>query len=91
MLGNNISTSYIDDCINLIFPHEIYLTEIKRLTNDDDKNKMVQIFEDIFNENIPVRNTILKYFKFTNKYVTEENIAYTNARCSSVAKILENT
>ena len=84
--GNNVNQSYIDDCINIIFPHEVYLTEIKRLTNEEDKIKMIQIFEDLFNENIPVRTTISKFFKFTNKYETESNVAYTNARCASVSK-----
>ena len=30
-MGNNINTDYLDSCINLIFPFEVYLQENKRL------------------------------------------------------------
>ena len=34
---------YADECINLIFPYEIYLTENKRLESNEDKAKLKQI------------------------------------------------
>jgi hypothetical protein len=36
-MGNNINTDYLDSCIDVIFPYEVYLQENKRLKSEDDK------------------------------------------------------
>jgi hypothetical protein len=84
--GNNVDKSYRDNCLNIIFPHEIFLKENKRLLNEEDKQKLISIVEDLFDENIPVIDTITKYFKFTDKIETVDNIAYQNTTCTFVAK-----
>lgn len=85
-IGNNIDADYLDTCINMIFPHEIYLKENKRLKTEEDKVILKQFKNDIFNTKLSEINIIKKYFQMTDKITTESNIAYTNKRCSSVAK-----
>ena len=82
-------TEYIDQCINVIFPYEIFLYENKRLTKEEDKRKLKQILKDIFNKDIPLRRIIRKSFKFT-KDITHSlnNIAYLNNTCKSVSNAL---
>jgi hypothetical protein len=58
--------TYADECINNIFPYEIYLKENKRLKTQEDKDKLDQIYNDIFNKDIPLETTVRKYFKFTD-------------------------
>jgi hypothetical protein len=78
---------YADNCINKIFKYEIYLEENKRLKSDDDKKKLKQIKADIFNKDIPLIDTIKKYFKFTTNITkSENNIAFMNDTCKEVAK-----
>ena len=78
---------YSDYCINQIFKYEIYLHENKKLKKREDREKLKQIKEDTFNENIPLMDTITKYFKFTTDITqSENNIAYMNDTCKEVAK-----
>jgi len=85
-MGNNIDTNYLDTCINFIFPYEVYLQENKRLKTEEDKALLKQLKHDIFNIELSETDIIKKYFQMTDKITTESNIAYTNKRCSSVAK-----
>jgi hypothetical protein len=77
---------YIDECINTVFPFEIFLKENKRLKTYEDKQTLKNFKADIFNEDIPVTQTIDKYFKLTDKIETEHNVAYTNRMCKYVSK-----
>jgi hypothetical protein len=78
---------YADQCINQIFPYEVFLTENKRLKTQEQKEQLKQIKSDIFNTDIPVMNTIEKYFKFTQDITNStNNIAYMNDTCKAVAE-----
>jgi len=78
---------YADFCINQIFSREIFLKENKRLKSDEDKLILKQIKEDIFNEHIPVMDTLETYFQFTSDVTKSlKNIAYRNGTCKYVAK-----
>jgi hypothetical protein len=44
--NTKIYKEYADECINLIFPYEIYLTENKRLKTEKDRKKLKQLKED---------------------------------------------
>jgi len=78
---------YINHCINYIFPNEIFLRENKRLKNDDDKLKLKNIKHDILKTDLPITDIIKKYnLNTTNKIIHENNIAYTNNKCSNVSK-----
>ena len=86
-LSNQVDyDDYADHCVNTIFNYEIYLTIPKRVKSDEDKMKLKQLKEDVFNEGIPLLDTIKKYFKFTKDISqSEKNIAYKNETCANVA------
>jgi hypothetical protein len=61
-LSNQINyDEYADHCVNSIFNHEVYLTIPKRVKSDEDKLKMRQLKEDVFNEEIPIVDIINKF------------------------------
>jgi hypothetical protein len=71
---------YMNQCINMIFPNEIYLKENKRLKPKEDKTKLENIYDDIFYSSltIPVNTT--------NTVISENNIAYTHKTCNLVSQ-----
>ena len=87
--------TYMDHCIDTIFSNNLTLRENKRLRTQADKDILRQFKADIFNEDIPVKRTIKKYFKFADAIKTSSNIAYKNSTCESVAgtvrKMLKKT
>ncbi len=44
------------------------------------------IKSDFFNEAIPIKDTVRKYFQIVKTVKTETNIAFTNSTCALVAK-----
>ena len=77
---------YADECINTIFPYEIYLKENKRLKTKEDRGKLEQIYNDIFNPNVSLKKTVKKYFKFTKEHTTDKAIVYNNDTCYNVSR-----
>ena len=77
--------TYMDHCIDTVFPNNVMLHENKRLRTQADKDTLKQLKEDIFNESIPIINTVKKYFKFASDIKTTYNIAYRNTTCEDVA------
>ena len=64
-----------------------FIWKKKQIKSDDDKNKLKQLKSYIVNKEIPLINTIKKYFKFTTNITkSENNIAYMNDTCKEVAK-----
>ena len=62
-------------------------SENKRLKTKEDREKLKQLKEDIFNPEIKLETTIRKYFKFTqNLTVSQKGIAYLNDTCREVSK-----
>ena len=83
--------SYANECINLIFPNEIYLYMNKRLKTTQDRDKLKQMKADIFNEDIPVDYIINKYSKFTQDIKqSNKNIAYRNETCKNVSNAIRH-
>jgi hypothetical protein len=78
--------TYMNHCIDTIFPNSVLLKENKRLRGSADK-VILQLFkEQIFNEDIPIETTIRKWFKRTKMVKTATNIAFRNSTCELVAK-----
>ena len=50
--------AYADQCINIIFPYEIYLLENKRLKKPEDKIKLENIRQDLFINNLSIAQII---------------------------------
>jgi hypothetical protein len=87
-LSNTIQyDEYADHCVNSIFNHEVYLMIPKRVKTEEDKQKLKNIKRDIFDANIPVMDTLVKYFKFT-KEASLKNIAYTNETCKEQSELI---
>ena len=62
--------------------------ENKRLKDNEDKDILRQFKRDIFDESIPILQTITKYFSFSNHVVAEKNIAYKNTTCKWVSEMV---
>ena len=77
---------YMNHCIDTIFPNNILLKENKRLKTEHDKDYLRMLKKDIFNEAIPIKNTLQKYFRSTKLIRTENNIAFKNSTCELVAQ-----
>jgi hypothetical protein len=78
--------TYMNHCVDTIFPNAVLLKENKRLKIDLDKTTFAMIKRDLFNEDILIKNTIRKYFRSTKTVQTETNIAFKNSTCELVAK-----
>ena len=85
--NRKIYSIYADECINLIFPYEVFLFENKRLKSEEDKIRLKQLKNEIFDERIDLITTIKKHFKFTTDITKSfKNIAYKNDTCAEVNK-----
>ena len=78
--------TYMNHCVDTIFPNNVLLKENKRLRGSADKVILRLFKEQIFNPDIPIETTIRKWFKTTNKTDTTNNIAFKNSTCELVAK-----
>ena len=79
--------NYIDNFVfKSIFENVIFLNKNKRLINPDDQIKLAQMKNEIFSD-IPIEQTLRKYFKFTN-IVDSQAICYTNKQCDEICKII---
>eukprot|EP00760_Papus_ankaliazontas_P014414 PhM_4_TR16079/c7_g4_i6/m.94297 len=82
---NNVKDKkqYLDDAIDSMFHGHIYLQECKRVETDEDRQKLVDIYNDIFVDKLSAVQIMRKYFKATDKVVSDVNICYFNetARC----------
>jgi dephospho-CoA kinase len=77
---------YCNFCINVIFPDSIKLKENKRLKSKEHQKLLKRIKKDIFNESLPVRDIIERYFKMVNTLTTSFNIAFKNKTCEDVSQ-----
>ena len=84
--------TYIDNCLDIIFKHNIFLTVCKRVgakdSEEGDRNRVIinNIHKDFWERKLPFEEIIPKYFETTDDIMaSEHNIAYTNMRCRNVA------
>ena len=76
---------YADQCIDKIFKYSMYLKICKRV-GEEDRIKLDEMYNDFWERNMPLKDFIEKYFRYTSKIKPEHmNIAYTNIRCKSVS------
>ncbi|MFM7987563.1 MAG: hypothetical protein ACKPKO_50440, partial [Candidatus Fonsibacter sp.] len=64
--------------MDMIFPVGMFLKENKRLKSKKDKDTLKRFKRDIFDESIPVSQTIGKYFNTVKDINTKYNLAYKN-------------
>ena len=77
--------TYMNHCIDTIFPTGVRLRENKRLKGAADKAILQQFKAEIFNPEIPIETTVKKWFKTTKEIKTSNNIAFRNSTCTWVA------
>lgn len=85
---------YIDDAVNYIFKNKIYLMINKRLTKEEDRKKLENLFDDIFNNNLNIIELCNKY-NFNKIYRLKDvktlfNITNFNFRAKQVNKHIHN-
>ena len=66
----------------------MHFKENKRLKNIEDKDILRRFKRDIFDESIPILETIRKYFRFSDQVVAEKNIAYKNTTCKRESEMV---
>ena len=77
---------YTKFCISQLFPNNIHL-EIPKRCKPDQIQKLKDIYND-FENNLPFKQIVAKYFKYTNKVENKINICYTNDTCEMVAELI---
>ncbi|MFM7989107.1 MAG: hypothetical protein ACKPKO_58320, partial [Candidatus Fonsibacter sp.] len=73
----------------MIFPVGMFLRENKRLKSKKDNETLNRFKRDIFDDIIPLSQTINIYFKTVNDINTEYNLAYKNSTCHTVSMELK--
>jgi len=82
-----------DKVVNYIAPNQITLKINKRLKDPKEQDKLKKIKETIFDTNIPVMDTLRKYFKIKNiidDVNTTMNLAYSNHRVDLINKNVQS-
>ena len=89
--------TYIDNCLDIIFKYNIFLTVCKRVgakdSEEGDRNTEIinNIYKDFWEHKLRFEEIIPKYFETTDDIMaSEHNIAYTNIRCRNVANEIRN-
>ena len=84
--------TYIDNCLDIIFKYNIFLTICKGVgakdSEEGDINREIinNMYNDFWVKMLPVEEIIPKYFETTDDIMaSEHNIAYTNIGCRNVA------
>ena len=69
---------YYEECLNIIFPNEIYFNIPKRVKSQSDIDKLQDIEQLLLYTNTSISEIVKKYFKTTKQVITTENIALRN-------------
>ena len=77
---------YADQCIDKIFKYSMYLKISKRVSDDEQRKKLEDAYNDMWVKEMPVDKWVEKHARYTNEINPHHmNIAYTNIRCKSVS------
>ena len=77
---------YADQCIDKIFKYSIYLKISKRVSDDEQRKKLEDAYNDMWINEMPVDKWVEKHARYTSEINPHYmNIAYTNIRCKSVS------
>ncbi len=60
--------------IDTIFPNNVVFKENKRYKTDTDKKILTMIKRGLFDEAIPIKNTLCKWFRSTKTVRSENNV-----------------
>ena len=77
---------YADQCIDKIFKYSMYLKISKRVSDDEQRKKLEDAYNDMWVKEMPVDKWVEKHARYTSEINPHYmNIAYTNIRCKSVS------
>ena len=77
---------YADQCIYKIFKYSMYLKISKRVSDDEQRKKLEDAYNDMWIKEMPVDKWVEKPARYTSEINPHYmNIAYTNIRCKSVS------
>ena len=77
---------YADQCIDKIFKYSMYLKISKRVSDDEQRTKLEDAYNDMWVKEMPVDKWVEKHARYTSEINPHHmNIAYTNIRCKSVS------
>ena len=77
---------YADQCIDKFFKYSIYLKISKRVSDDEQRKKLEDAYNDMWINEMPVDKWVAKHARYTSEINPHYmNIAYTNIRCKSVS------
>ena len=77
---------YANQCIDKIFKYSIYLKISKRVSDDEQRKKLEDAYNDMWINEMPVDKWVEKHARYTSEINPHYmNIAYTNIRCKSVS------
>ena len=80
---------YLNKCLNQMFKYKIYLKICKRVKTEEDREKMDNVYNDIWKHKLPLDEVVFKYFETTTDILeAEHNIAYTNKMCKWVSNTI---
>ena len=89
------NSEYLEHCMNILFPEQILLSDIKRLVNESDKQKWKQLKKDIFETKLSIEEICkkngIKIVRSMGDVTTQKNVCYFNFRCHSVNNWIHNT
>lgn len=89
------NSEYLEHCMNILFPNQILLKDIKRLVNEADKQKWKQLKKDIFESKMSIEDICkkhgIKIVRSMGDVTTQKNVCYFNFRCGSVNNWIHNT
>lgn len=81
--------TYLNKCLNQLFKYKIYLKICKRVKTEEDRQKISDVYNDIWKHKMPTNEIMQKHFKATSNIMeAEHNIAYTNKRCKWVSNTI---
>ena len=84
--NQNDCDKYCNKCVDMTFPVGMLFRENKRLKNKQDEEALKRFKRDIFDHNIPVSQTIGRYFKTVKDLITRYNTTYMNSTCQMVSE-----
>ena len=77
-----VDEKYLNKCLNQIFKYKIYLKICKRVKTEEDRQKVSDVYDDIWKHKLPIDEVMRKHFEATTDIMESEHniadIAYTN-------------
>ena len=77
-----VDEKYLNKCLNQIFKYKIYLKICKRVKTEEDRQKVSDVYDDMWKHKLPIDEVMRKHFEATTDIMESEHniadIAYTN-------------